>query len=74
MAHVPPIGGPDVTLLDVRAVAALLGCSPRTVYRLSDSGRMPRPLKVGALVRWRRSDVLAWIMDGCEAVRRGTRR
>lgn len=71
------IAGPEqapAELLDVRAVAALLDCSPRTVYRLADSGRMPRPLKVGALVRWRRADVLAWIDDGCEPVRRGARR
>ena len=56
-------------LLDVGAVAALLGCSKRTVYRLSDGGRMPRPLKLGQLVRWRRVEVLAWIAGGCEPVR-----
>ena len=27
----------------VRQVAALLRCSPRTVYRLADGGLMPRP-------------------------------
>lgn len=52
-------------LLDVGAVAAMLGCSKRTVYRLSDGNRMPRPLKLGQLVRWRRADVLAWIAEGC---------
>ena len=67
--------GPDARpavaaeLLDVGAVAALLGCSKRTVYRLSDGGRMPRPLKLGQLVRWRRAEVLAWIVGGCEPVR-----
>lgn len=29
-------------LLDVRAVASLLGCSQRHVYRLADAGRLPR--------------------------------
>ena len=67
--------GPDARpavaaeLLDVGAVAALLGCSKRTVYRLSDGGRMPRPLKLGQLVRWRRAEVLVWIAGGCEPVR-----
>ena len=42
-------------LLDVQAVAELLDCSPRHVYRLSDSGRMPAPLKLGALCRWNRA-------------------
>lgn len=66
------IAGPDrapAALLDVRAVAALLDCAPRTVHRLRDSGRMPRPVRVGSLVRWRRADVLAWIAAGCPACR-----
>ena len=62
-------------LLDVQAVAALLHCSPRHVYRLADAGRMPRPMKLGALVRWRRSELQVWIDGGCEPVeRRGGRR
>jgi len=56
-------------LLDVEAVAALLGCSPRHVYRLSDSGRMPAPLRLGALVRWNRAAVESWIDQGCPSVR-----
>ncbi len=61
---------PAPAMLDVGAVAALLGCSKRHIYRMSDAGRMPRPLKVGALVRWRRADVLSWIDEGCRPVRR----
>ena len=56
-------------LLDVRAVAMLLDCSPRHVYRMSDAGRMPKPVRVGALVRWNRAALEAWIADGCPAVR-----
>jgi excisionase family DNA binding protein len=51
-------------LLDVRAVARLLDCSVRHVYRLADGGRMPPPLKLGALVRWRRSDIEQWLTAG----------
>jgi excisionase family DNA binding protein len=57
-------------LLDVRTVAAMLGCSPRHVYRLADAGRMPAPVRVGALVRWRRSDLDSWLAAGCPATRR----
>ena len=66
------IGGPDrapAELLDVRAVADMLGASIRHVYRLSDAGRMPAPVKLGALVRWPRRIVLDWIAAGCPAVR-----
>ncbi len=54
-----------VELLDVSSVAELCGCSTRHVYRLSDSCRMPRPIKLGRLVRWRRADLDAWIATGC---------
>jgi excisionase family DNA binding protein len=56
-------------LLDVEAVAALCGCSPRHVYRLADAGRMPAPRKLGALCRWSRAEIAAWIDAGCRPVR-----
>ena len=57
-------------MLNVQGVSALLGCSVRHVYRMSDSGRMPRPVKLGSLVRWRRMSILAWIDAGCPSCRR----
>ena len=68
------ISGPDAppvesALLDVQQVASLLRCSTRHVYRLADAGRMPRPLKLNALVRWNRATVLNWISEGCQPVR-----
>jgi excisionase family DNA binding protein len=63
---------PDqAALLDVRAVAALLDCSSRHVYRLADSGKMPPPVRIGALVRWPRRAIEDWIRGGCRPVRRG---
>jgi excisionase family DNA binding protein len=61
----PPGPAAVPSLLNVRAVAALLDCSPRHVYRLSDAGRMPAPVRVGALVRWRRTDLDSWLAAGC---------
>ena len=61
-------------LLDVQAVSRMLGCSTRHVYRLSDAGRMPAPLKLGALVRWSRESVEEWIRAGCPSCRKGARR
>ena len=52
-------------MLTVHDVARMLNCSVRTVYRLVDSGRMPRPVKLGALVRWPREAIEHWIDDGC---------
>jgi excisionase family DNA binding protein len=58
-------------LLDVQAVAQLLACSPRHVYRLADAGKMPPPVRLGALVRWPRAAVEDWIAAGCPSVRKG---
>jgi excisionase family DNA binding protein len=63
-----PVRDP-AALLDVQAVAALLHCSSRHVYRLADAGRMPSPVKLGALVRWRRQDLDNWLASGCKPVR-----
>ena len=57
-------------LIDVNQVAELLGCSPRHVWRLADSGRMPRPHKLGNLRRWDRAGIGQWVSDGCPAVRK----
>lgn len=54
---------------DVNAVADKCDCSPRHVYRLSDAGRMPAPVKLGALVRWDLEEIDRWIKDGCRPVR-----
>ncbi len=61
-------------LLDVQAVAELLDCSTRHVYRLSDAGRMPAPVKLGTLVRWPRVAIEDWIAAGCPSCRQGGRR
>ena len=59
----------ESAMLDVGQVAALLRCSTRHVYRLADAGKMPRPFKLGALVRWRRAALLAWLEAGCPPCR-----
>ncbi|MFL5341881.1 MAG: helix-turn-helix transcriptional regulator [Gemmataceae bacterium] len=64
---VPPESAASV-LLDVQAVARLLNCSTRHVYRLSDMGKMPAPVRVGALVRWQRQAIEEWVAGGCKPV------
>ena len=52
-------------MLDVAAVALMLGVSARHVYRLADSGQRPRPVKLGGSVRWDRRTIEDWIDSGC---------
>jgi len=56
-------------LLDVKTVAKLLNVSDRTVYRLSDLTAIPAPIKIGTLVRWRLTEILEWVDNGCPSGR-----
>ena len=58
-------------LLDVAGVAGALTCSERHVRRLADAGRMPRPVRLGTLIRWNRVEIERWIAAGCPEARRG---
>ena len=60
-------------MLTVRDLAHLLQCSPRTVYRLNDAGHLPRPVRLGALLRWPRAAIETWIAQGCPNPDRGAR-
>lgn len=65
-------GASEAELLDVKQTARLVNISQRTVYRLVDAGKMPAPIKLGSLVRWRRAQLEAWIVQGCPAVQTQT--
>jgi excisionase family DNA binding protein len=60
-------------LIGVEAVAEMLSCSTRHVYRLADAGFMPPKLKLGGLCRWRRAEIETWVENGCPTYRRGGR-
>ena len=61
-------------LLTVRDVARLLALSERSVWRMSDAGKLPVPVRIGAAVRWRRAEIEQWISEGCPVIPRGARR
>lgn len=57
----------DSLLLSDRQVAALLSCSRRTVWKMASCGDLPKPVRVGSrTVRWRRTDIEAWVANGCQ--------
>ena len=55
----------DQLLWDVRQVAKALGVSQRHVYRLADAGAMPKPVRLGNLVRWHADGLRKWTAMGC---------
>lgn len=52
-------------LLRATDVARLLSVSVRTVWRLRDSGELPRPVRIPRnLICWRKADVEKYVRDG----------
>ena len=56
-------------MLTATGVAKMLACSPRSIYRLADAGRIPPPVRIGGLVRWPRAALEQWIAEGCPVPR-----
>lgn len=53
--------------LDVNALSAQTGMSVSTIYRKRSNGEsLPRAMKIGHAVRWRQSDVDAWLEEQLE--------
>ncbi len=63
----------EPVMLTVEDMGRLLNCSARSIYRLAEAGRIPRPVRLGGLRRWHRPMVERWLDAGCpmpRAVRR----
>jgi predicted DNA-binding transcriptional regulator AlpA len=61
----PPDHEANSALITANSLAKLLGVSTRSVWRGEAAGLLPSPVRIGAIVRWRRSEVLEWIEAGC---------
>ena len=70
MANRRPAIAVEPVLIGATGVATLIDASVRHVRRLNDAGAMPAPIRLGALVRWRRGEIEEWISRGCPNVRR----
>jgi predicted DNA-binding transcriptional regulator AlpA len=54
---------------NVREAAEVIGCSERHVKRMRDAWLMPQPISIGGgnVVRFRASQIYAWLEQGCPA-------
>ena len=60
--------GREAKLIDAVEVSRLIGMSARTVWRLKDAGKMPKPVSIGRRVRWQRAEIDEWITAGCPSL------
>lgn len=56
-------------LIDAKQAAKLLKISERHLWRMADSGKMPRPVRIGNAVRWSLEGLTKWVKAGCPASR-----
>ncbi|QDU79813.1 Helix-turn-helix domain protein [Polystyrenella longa] len=56
----------DYELLDRAELAQRLKVSLRTLQRYIARGMLPKPVYLGRLVRWRTTDIIEWIDNGCK--------
>jgi prophage regulatory protein len=61
-------------LLTAAEAAEVAGVAKRSWWRYVSSGKAPAPVRLGGAVRWRRSELTAWIEAGCPRVRKAVER
>jgi predicted DNA-binding transcriptional regulator AlpA len=71
---------PEVLLVDIKGLARMLGRSERALWRDQSAGRLPRPVALGGMTKWRVAEIREWVEAGCpdraawEASRKPSRR
>lgn len=56
-----PIPIDPLYLLNVKELSAILNLSVRKVWALRATGELPKAIEFGKAIRWRRSDIEAWL-------------
>jgi predicted DNA-binding transcriptional regulator AlpA len=57
-------------LLSAAESAEMAGVAKRSWWRYVSAGKAPAPVRLGGVVRWRRSELAEWISAGCPRVRK----
>lgn len=55
-------------LLSLQTVAKICQVDDKTIRRWIDQGRIPVPMKIGRLLRWKQPVIADWIDNGCPRV------
>lgn len=51
--------------IPAKVLAEILGVDVRTVHRYKSAGKLPKPIRFGGNVRWRRQDIDDWLAGAC---------
>ena len=56
---------PTALTVNARQAAKMLNVSVRQVWRLCNTGKLPKPIRLGHCVRWRKAELEAFVAAGC---------
>lgn len=59
------IPGAGPLLVSVKDLSRMLSTSERNIWRLDALGKIPAPLEIGRLRRWRVEEIHRWVDAGC---------
>lgn len=52
-------------LISIKTLATILEISTRTIWRLRNEGKLPEPIRLGGVCRWRLAEINQWIAAKC---------
>lgn len=67
VTHTEAASKVEAKFLTVAELATMMNVSSRTIHRWVDAGSMPKPVRLGNIVRWNRDEITRWIESGCVA-------
>ena len=56
-------------LVKAKDLAEMLSVSPRHIWRMKSSGKLPRAIEIGNCVRWKLVDISDWLTMGCPSMK-----
>lgn len=56
-------------LVTAKELAEMLSVSPRHIWRMKASEKLPRVIEIGNCVRWKLVDISDWLAMGCPETR-----
>ena len=57
-------GSGKILALSADGLAQMLGVSLRHIRRMDSAGKLPKPIRLGASVRWPISEIESWLEAG----------
>jgi predicted DNA-binding transcriptional regulator AlpA len=55
-------------LLHAKQLMELLNIGKTSFYEMKATGRLPKPVRIGTIQRWRLADVEKWLQLGCPSL------